>query len=151
MGPLNPSCFDCFPLACPVLASFSTSFSTYAFPFQIPCLNGPRFLPDWHKFFWLIAATYMFCSLATSRDMAECGPAAQMDSRVATARHCFLHSASWYVHLDFIFVINHQQLRVDCQVPGRYFQVLREHRSNRHRLLSTMLFPTRHDRLLQNL
>ena len=40
MGPFNPSCFDCFPLACPVLASFSTSFSTYAFPFQILCLNG---------------------------------------------------------------------------------------------------------------
>ena len=59
MGPLNPGCFDCFPLACPVLASFSTSFSTYAFPFQILCLNGTRFLPNWHKFLWLIAATYM--------------------------------------------------------------------------------------------
>ena len=59
MGPLNPGCLDCFPLACPVLASFSTSFSTYAFPFQILCLNGTRFLPNWHKFFWLIAATYM--------------------------------------------------------------------------------------------
>ena len=59
MGPLNPGCFDCFPLACPVLASFSTSFSTYAFPFQILCLNGTRFLPNWHKFLWLIAATYI--------------------------------------------------------------------------------------------
>ena len=49
-----------FPLACPVLASFSTSFSTYALPFQILCLNGTRFLPNWHKFLWLIAATYMF-------------------------------------------------------------------------------------------
>ena len=44
---------------CPVLASFSTSFSTYAFPFQILCPNGTRFLPNWHKFLWLIAATYM--------------------------------------------------------------------------------------------
>ena len=59
MGPLNHGCFDCFPLACPVLASFSTSFSTYVFPFQILCLNGTRFLPNWHKFLWLIAATYM--------------------------------------------------------------------------------------------
>ncbi len=62
MGPLNPGCFDCFPLACPVLASFSTSFSTYAFPFQILCLDGTRFLPNWHKFFWLIAATYIAIS-----------------------------------------------------------------------------------------
>ena len=34
MGPLNPGCFDCFPLACPVLASFSTSFSTMLFLFR---------------------------------------------------------------------------------------------------------------------
>ena len=53
MGPLNVGCFDCFPLACP------TSFSTYALPFQILRLNGTRFLPNWHKFFGLIATTYM--------------------------------------------------------------------------------------------
>ena len=67
MGPLNPGCFDCFPLACPVLASFSTSFSTYAFPFQILCLNGTRFLPNWHKFLWLIAATYI-----STKQLWEC-------------------------------------------------------------------------------
>ena len=60
MGPLNPGCFDCFPLACPVLASFSISFSSYVFPFQIFCLNVTRFLPNWHKFFWLIAAIYRY-------------------------------------------------------------------------------------------
>ena len=74
MDPLNPACFDCVPLACPVLASFSTSFSfsTYAFPFQILCLNGTRFLPSWHKFLWLIAATYMLVFSGVSSLLQIC-------------------------------------------------------------------------------
>ena len=60
-----------FPLACPVLASFSTSFSTYAFPFQILCLNGTRFLLNWHKFLWLIAATYMSWSFGGTKKLRK--------------------------------------------------------------------------------
>ena len=41
MGPLNPGCLDCFPLACPVLASFLR--------LSLPMLSFSDSLPKWHK------------------------------------------------------------------------------------------------------
>ena len=45
----------CLPGPC----LFFYVFLNLCFPFQILCLNGTRFLPNWHKFLWLIAATYI--------------------------------------------------------------------------------------------
>ena len=77
-----------FPLACPVLASFSTSFSTYAFPFQILCLNGTRFLPNWHKFLWLIAATCMSWSFGGTKKLRKIFKPCGLTGVFVEALHC---------------------------------------------------------------
>ena len=48
-----------FPPCLPSPCLFFYVFLNLCFSFKILCLNGTRFLPNWHKFLWLIAATYM--------------------------------------------------------------------------------------------